>query len=261
MRIDVHTHAFHPKIAQKVLDQLSDHYGIPPVGDGTVEDLLTRAARAGLDRVMLHTAATDPSQVVPANNWAIELTRKHPEVVAFGSLHPDYPDNEREIERLTKAGITGLKFHPDFQGFFLDSPGFRRLMEMVPERFTLMIHVGDDLPPEKNPSCPMKLAALLHDFPGRRVIAAHMGGYLHWKWALEHLVGRDVFMDTSSTLAFIPDEMLRAIWNGHPRERMLFGSDYPLFDPGAEMHVLQRRLALTDEALESLLQAGTALLP
>ena len=148
MRIDVHTHAFHPKIAQKVLDQLSDHYGITPVGDGTVDDLLARAAHADLEKVMLHTAATDPSQVVPANNWAIELTRKHPEVVAFGSLHPDYQDNEREIERLTKAGITGLKFHPDFQGFFLDSPAFYQLMEMVPKRFTLMIHVGDDLPHE-----------------------------------------------------------------------------------------------------------------
>jgi predicted TIM-barrel fold metal-dependent hydrolase len=259
VRIDVHTHAFHPKIAQKVLDQLFEHYGITPVGEGTVEDLLERAGRAGLDAVMLHTAATDPSQVVPANNWAMELIRKHPEVIAFGSLHPGYHDNARELERLAAAGIRGLKFHPDFQGFFLDDPAFYQLMESVPQDLILMVHVGDDLPPEKNPSCPRKLAALLKAFPDRKVIAAHMGGYLHWKWALEHLVGTDVFLDTSSSLAFIPDEELFAIWKRHPRERILFGSDYPLFDPGAEMHLLQRRLRLTDSELDDLLQAGSVL--
>ncbi|GKT14910.1 hypothetical protein ADUPG1_004064, partial [Aduncisulcus paluster] len=28
MYYDVHTHAFHPKIADKVIQQLHDHYGI-----------------------------------------------------------------------------------------------------------------------------------------------------------------------------------------------------------------------------------------
>ena len=39
MYIDIHTHAFHPKIAHKVLAQLDDHYGIKPVGTGLAEDL------------------------------------------------------------------------------------------------------------------------------------------------------------------------------------------------------------------------------
>ena len=33
MFLDVHTHAFHPKIASKVITKLEDHYGIEPVGN------------------------------------------------------------------------------------------------------------------------------------------------------------------------------------------------------------------------------------
>ena len=255
MRYDVHTHAFHPKIAAKVLKQLHEHYDIPPVGTGLMDDLLARARAAGLDRVVVHTAATTPDQVLPANNWSIALHEKYPEVLAFGTMHPGHPDPEKEFARLERAGIHGLKFHPDFQGFRMDDPAFCRLLGRVAGRFTVMFHVGDRAAPENNPSCPVKLAALLDEFPELTAIAAHFGGYRHWRWALEHLAGRDVYLDTSSTLAFIDDETLCALWQKHPRERFLFGSDYPLFDPASEARRLAERLGL-DEAEVRAVQAN-----
>ena len=139
MFIDIHTHAYHPKIADKVLAQLEEHYGIPAVGTGQIDDLLARAKRAGLDRVVVHNAATAPAQVVPANNWAIRIHRENPEVIAFGTLHPDYPDFEREIERLWRSGIKGIKFHPDFQGFRLDDRKLWPIFEALSGRFTVMM--------------------------------------------------------------------------------------------------------------------------
>ena len=76
MFIDIHTHAYHPKIADKVLAQLEGHYGIKPVGTGQIDDLIARAKSAGLDRVVVHNAATSAAQVVPANNWAIRIHRE-----------------------------------------------------------------------------------------------------------------------------------------------------------------------------------------
>jgi uncharacterized protein len=260
MFIDIHTHAYHPKIADKVLAQLEDHYGIHPVGTGQLDDLLARAKRAGLDRVVVHNAATAPAQVVPANNWAIRIHRENPEILSFGTLHPDYPDFERELDRLWRSGIRGIKFHADFQGFRLDDPKLWPLFETLSGRFTVMLHVGDRLPPAENNSCPAKVAAILRDFPKLTVIAAHMGGYLHWQYVLEHLVGKNVYIDTSSTLPFIDDATLRRIFYGHPRERILFGSDYPLFDPGEEIVALRKRLALRDGELEQLLSTGLSLL-
>jgi len=261
MFTDTHCHVFHPKIAEKALTQLEGHYGLRPEGSGILDDLLARADRAGIDRVVVHTAATDPAQVIPANNWALELMRQSPRVTAFGTLHPDYAEPEKELDRLEGAGVVGLKFHPDFQGFFLDDPKFYALMEKVGSRFMLMFHVGDVPPPEQNPSCPIKLARLRREFPGPVMIAAHLGGYLHWDFAVEHLAGLDVFMDTSSSLRFVPADTLRSLLKAHPADRLLFGSDYPLFDPGDEIRLIERRLVPLGLRLDDLLAAGTALFP
>jgi len=121
--------------------------------------------------------------------------------------------------------------------------------------------VGDTLPPEKNPSCPKKMAALRRAFPGPRLIAAHMGGFSHWQYVVEHLAGLDVFFDTSSSLSFIDDDTLREIVAHHPTDRLLFGSDYPLFDPGDEIRLLERRVAPLGVDLDDLLKAGTHLFP
>lgn len=261
MFIDIHTHAYHPKIADKVLVQLEGHYGIRPVGTGKVDDLLAMAKRAGLDRVVIHNAATAPAQVVPANNFAIRTHRENPNVYCFGTLHRDYPDFERELERLWRAGIKGIKLHPDFQGFRLDDHKLWPMFEAMSGRFTVMIHVGDKLPPEQNNSSPDKVAAIMRDFPDLTIIAAHMGGFLHWQYAIEYLVGKNVYIDTSSTLPFIDDDTLQRIFYGHPRERILFGSDYPLFDPGDVIVDLRRRLSLRDAELEAILSNGMALFP
>ncbi|WP_243438867.1 amidohydrolase family protein [Fundidesulfovibrio soli] len=261
MKIDIHAHAFHPKIADKAVRQLNGHYHIEAVGDGTPEDLLRKLAAAGIDRAAVHAAATTPAQVIPANNWALELARIHPSLIPFGTVHPGYADNARELDRLERAGIRGIKIHADFQGFRLDDPALRPVLEALEGRFVVMFHVGDRLPPDRNPSCPAKLAAIHRDFPGLTLIAAHLGGWLHWDEALAHLAGSGVYMDTSSCLPYIRDDQLRAILDRHPAERVLFGSDYPLYDPSVELERLRTRLHLSDADLERLLTNAAALFP
>ncbi len=256
MHTDWHTHAFHPKIAHKVLAQLRGHYGIDPVGTGLPEDLIFRLRRAGIHKAAVHTAATTPDQVVPANNWSMFMQTEHPELIAFGTLHPGFMNWERELVRLETAGIKGLKFHPDFQGFRLDDPVLYPLFEAIGNRFALMFHVGDRLPPDLNPSSPAKLAKIRRDFPKLTIIAAHFGGYLHWDQALEVLAGTDVYLDTSSSLPFMPRDLMRGLLRKHPRERLLFGSDYPLFDPLDEIRLLETNAGLREEEIEAVLGNG-----
>ena len=139
MRYDVHAHAFHPKIAAKTLVHLEQHYGISPIGTGLLEDLLERERRAGVDRVVVHSAATTPVQVRMANDWAMTIQRENMGVVvAFGTLHPDLGDWLNELELLKAAGIKGLKFHPEFQGFWLDDPRLKDIMEASQNDFVFM---------------------------------------------------------------------------------------------------------------------------
>ncbi|QGY41095.1 amidohydrolase family protein [Pseudodesulfovibrio cashew] len=260
MFIDIHTHVFHPKIAHKVVDQLEDHYGIHPVGNGLMEDLDTRMNSAGIDKCVVLAAATAPAQVIPANNWAISIKQEHEEFIPFGTVHTGYKDLEKELDRLEENGIKGLKFHPDFQGFRMDDPALYNIMEMVEDRFVCLFHVGDTLPPEENPSCPRKLAALREAFPKPIIIAAHMGGYRHWDYALDQLAGKDVFVDTSSSMDFLDDAKLETLYRAFGRDHVLFGSDYPLFDAGSELDRLTKRLKLTAADLDAIMENSCSIL-
>lgn len=260
MPIDIHTHAFHPKVAEKVVRQLEEHYRLAPIGSGLIEDLIIRLDRAGITHAAVHTAATKADQVIPANKWALFIQQEYPCIFPFGTFHPDFTDWEKELQKLKLAGIKGIKLHPDFQGFHLDDPRLEPIFEEIGDRFLLMIHIGDRLPPEKNPSSPHKLAALLKNFPRLRVIAAHLGGYLHWQYVVENLAGKDLYLDTSSSLMAISDRHLFDILDHHPRDKILFGSDYPLFDPLEEIQRLKKRLRLSSGEIDALLNNAKPLL-
>ncbi|NDV20161.1 amidohydrolase family protein [Pseudodesulfovibrio sp. JC047] len=259
MRIDIHAHAFDPKIADKVLVQLEGHYGVKPIGTGKADDLIERLDRAGLDKSVVLSAATTPSQVIPANNWAIQLKKTNPRFIPFGTLHPGFDRNAEELDRLEKNGIQGLKFHPDFQGFRMDDESFFDVMELIQGRFICLFHIGDTLPPDENPSCPKKMAALRKRFPKPTMIAAHMGGYHQWEYAIKHLAGTDVYVDCSSVLDFVDDSLLQRLFAAFPHDHILFGSDYPLYDAATEIKSLSQRLHLTETQLDELLSRGGAL--
>ena len=256
--IDVHTHILHSKIASRVVAQLCAHYHVPCLGTGELDDCLPRMRRAGISQLFAHSAATTPEQVIPANRWALSLGR-NPGVIPFGTMHPDFDRMDDELAFLHDNGIRGIKLHPDFQGFRLDDPALLPLFGAMEGRFTLMCHVGDLLPPERNPSCPYKLAAVKRRFPKLRIIAAHFGGVWHWRHVIEAYRGLDMLFDTSSSTFAIPQELLEQIFHAFPLESFLFGSDYPLSDPQIEMERLQYRLRLSDRQLETIMTAGNSL--
>lgn len=264
MYIDIHTHAFHPKIAHKAVDHLNSFYSLTCSGDGTIANLLDREKEAGLEKCVVLCAATAPAQVIPANNYAISLQREHPDrVIAFGTVHPGYENWESELARLKAAGIRGIKLHPDFQSFWLDDPRLLPIFEAAQKDFVFEIHIGDRTTPDKNPSCPYKLASILRQFPGIRVIGAHFGGYRMWNQALEVFAGNrfeNLWFDTSSTTPFATPELAHKLLNTFPRERILFGTDWPLYDPVEELARLQALGGLSDSEMEAIMSNASALL-
>jgi predicted TIM-barrel fold metal-dependent hydrolase len=253
MLIDCHTHAFAEKIAAKAVSQLISYYKIPTSCGGRLPDLLTAANQANLDALILLVAATKPEQVRPANDWILALKdtapatlreqmqlSRIPRIIPFGTFHRDDPEWPTEIRRLRAAGIKGLKLHPEFQGIDLADPALGAFFEEVEPDFVLMIHVGDPRVSPDNFSTPKKVARILRNHPKLRIIAAHLGGYCFWEEALAELAGKNLYLDTSSALSFIPDGLLREIIRKHGVEKLLFGSDYPLAAPGNELHRIDR---------------------
>lgn len=259
MRIDVHAHAFHPRIASKVVGHLKSEYGIDSSGDGTIANLLSGMKEAGLDRVVVHSAATVPSQVIPVNNWAIHLQKTYPEIEAFGSIHPEFGHIEKELDRLQSNEVRGLKLHPDFQGFSMDDSRFYKLMEIIDGRFMLLFHVGSPCDLDNAPSSPTKTAALRRLFPKPVIIAAHFGGYRYWECALEEMKELDVFVDTSSLSPFLDREYFLKFLDTYDQEHILFGSDYPVYTSHGERDRLAGKMGLSEARIDALMNNASRL--
>ena len=110
------------------------------------------------------------------------------------------------------------------------------------------MHMGD---PRFDYSHPDRLCRVLSDFPTLTVVAAHMGGWANWDYACERLSGfANLYVDTSSSMAtptkeygiepyvesLSPEHTADLIrkWGA---EKVLFGSDYPMWSQAEDLAV------------------------
>lgn len=245
--IDFHTHAFPDKVAGKVVEQLASHYKLPVTYSGELEELLDYAKRDGVAKIVLHAAATKASQVQTNNDWISGVICE--EIVGFGSLHPEFVEVEAELERMMDLGLTGIKFHPEFQGVDLLDSRMWKIYEAIGDRFPVMFHVGDA---HSQLSAPHKLAKILDAFPNMTVIGAHLGGFAAWAESERYIIGRELYVDTSSAVWLMsPQEATRLI-RQHGVHKVLFGTDYPICTAQEELDRLDK-LDLTHEEKEMIL--------
>jgi uncharacterized protein len=228
MIIDVHTHAFPESLAARAMEVLSKPIAdsIQPVRDGTLQTLIASMDESGIDCAFLASIATRPEQAPAILSWSqsIDSTR----IVPLGSVHPRSQNWEAEIEAVAGAGFPGLKFHAQYQGFVVDAdemfPVYRKAASLG---LFVLFHGGFDVAfPGDESSAPKRLARIRHRVDDLRMIVAHVGGWQAWDEAIEFLVGRDVYLDTSHIHSLEPRQ-LETILSRHSHERILFASDTP----------------------------------
>ena len=242
--VDVHAHAFDEKIAVKATQNLEKYYGIDAVSDGRLIHLIDGAKRNNIDKLVLCATATKPTQVQMINNYVSGLIGEH--VIGLGTLHPDYEDIDGEIERIIDLGLSGLKFHPIFQGFKIDEDKAMKMFERVGSKLPVLIHLGDKT---NDGASPVRLLRVMETFPEITFIGAHLGGYGEWDKAKEHLIGKNLYFDTSSSTRFMKPKEAKEIIRAHGADKILFGTDYPLSNHKFEMECL-KKLRLTKEEYE-----------
>ncbi|HEY8348466.1 MAG TPA: amidohydrolase family protein [Clostridia bacterium] len=249
MITDIHAHIFPHKIAEKAVRAIGRYYGVNMVRKGTVEDLLESGSRINVSKYVVHSSATVVEQVRAINDYIAEVQSSHPEMVGFATLHPGLADVASEVDRIIGLGLKGIKLHPEFQGFSIDDDDMMPIYEAVEGRLPILMHMGDE---NVDSSSPARLSRVLDRFPGLVVIAAHFGGYRMWDLSCEYLIGRNVYIDTSSTLAFISPEQAAGMIRKHGAGKVLFGSDYPMWDHLEEFERFMA-LGLTEEERRAIL--------
>lgn len=250
MLIDIHTHIYPDKIAQKATESVREFYGLEGSVqmNGTVDMLLQRGAEAGIDKFVVLPVSNAPGRVRHINEFLLEQYRTHDCFIGFGTVHAAMENIADEAEWILGSGLKGIKMHPDSQCFNIDDPRLFPVYEAVQDKIPLILHMGD---PRYDFSHPRRLREILKLFPRLQVIAAHFGGYSMPAEAKEILWDTDCVFDISSAMMFMePGEPERYI-NCYGAERMAYGTDYPLWDPVTEVERFHR-LNLTSEQFDQI---------
>ncbi len=256
MIIDFHVHCFPDELAQKAVPMLAERAGVPALLDGTVADVKKSMKKAGIDCSVMLPIATKPTQTEKLNNWSAGIQGDG--IVSFGSIHPEYRAWRSELDRIKSLGLKGIKFHPDYQGFYVDDPGMFPVYEYILSLDLIIVfHAGLDigLPPPYH-CVPERMLKVVEAFPGAKIVASHLGGFSYWDDVERFLVGKDLYFDTSYTLGHISREQAKRIITGHDTSKILFATDSPWADQGEEI-VKIRELGL-DTATEKAILGDNA---
>lgn len=240
MIIDFHTHCFPDSLAERAMGNLAKNSQYPPHYNGTVSGLKASMDAAGIDISLVLNIATNGHQMRKVNDFAISLVPDG-RLIPFGSVHPDGENVFDETERLRAAGIKGIKFHPDYQGFFVDDKRMYPIYERIASSGLVMIfHCGHDLVLREPYRCPPeRFANVVRDFDGAKIVGAHLGGQDMWDGVFEHLIGKNVWLDTSFGFKFMTIEQIRRVTQNHDNDRLLFATDAPWQDQKTEVEEMR----------------------
>ncbi len=248
---DIHVHIYPEKIALKASESIGVFYdGIRMHGDGTITDCLRQQDEAGFTRFAAHSVALTPHNVESINRFILSAREQYPDrIVPFAAIHPEMEDLDGAVKRMVEQGFKGVKIHPDMQKFQVDSDEVAPMMEAIAGKLPLLIHCGDY---RYDYDGPRRILNLHRRHPKLQIICAHFGGWGEWDSAVELLPGNGLIIDTSSSLyKWSPERATEAV-RRFGVENVMFGTDYPMWNPKEELERFMR-LDLTDGEREDIL--------
>ncbi|WP_348753527.1 amidohydrolase family protein [uncultured Aquincola sp.] len=247
--IDVHTHlevsCWNPFDSYgEEYDRAADKY-FRSTRRPTMAEALAyyRAQKVGFVMFCVDAEAQIGRRRIP-NEEIAEAARDNPDImIAFGSVDPHKGKmGAREVRRLIEEhGVKGFKFHPTVQGFEPYDRMAWPLYEVIAEyKLPAIFHSGHSgigsgmrcgggLRLQN--SNPMLLEDVAIDFPDMQIVIAHPS----WPWQDEAISlamhKPNIWIDLSGwSPKYFPPQLVQYA-NTLLKDRVLFGSDFPLITP------------------------------
>ena len=156
---------------------------------------------------------------------------------------------------IVALGLKGVKLHPDIQRVAIDDPRMLKIYELCEGRLPILMHTGDSRFDYSNPN---RMKPVLDTYKNLTVIGAHFGGWSVWDEAERMLSGYERFyVDSSSSLYEMTPERAEQLIRIYGVERVLFGTDYPMWEIKTELERFMR-INLTESEREDILYNNTA---
>jgi hypothetical protein len=234
MIIDAHTHIYPGPVAEKAIRTIIGNANgyLDAYTNGTYNNLLTSMDDAQVDISIVLNVATNPKQGKNNLQWLKKMVNLSPRMIYFGSVHPYDADYKKSIKELKALGIQGLKFHPAYQQFPADArEAYRVYEEALNHDLILYFHPGFDLSmPESVQASIDKIAHVIKDFSGSKIILAHAGGIGEWDKILDLYSDKKCYYDTSFVLEDIMhNENAKELYRQN-EDYFIFGTDSPWRD-------------------------------
>ncbi len=164
--------------------------------------------------------------------------RESSRLVPFGTIQPErtVADNMRSIR---ENEIVSVKLHPNYQNLDLADPRVIEICHAIAQDGIVVItHAGEGSDAAATDrGSPEKVLALAQSVPNLTLMACHYGAYHQLELAEKIVVGSRVILETSwpPTMAILDPDRIRGIIKRHGADQVVFGSDWPMADPGAEI--------------------------
>jgi uncharacterized protein len=244
--IDMHAHAYPDDLSAKAIAGMEKAFRITSKNSGRVSGLLESMDCSGIDISVLQGVAMKPEQVMTINSWLMSVQSQR--IKCFAAMHPLFKDFGKELERVKRAGFWGVKFHPEFQDFSPDEKRMFPFYEKIGELgLAMLFHTGFELShPGIIHATPLSIRKVHDNYPSVTLIAGHFGGFMMPEQVEKHLVGTNVLLDTACIFGHTDDSVIRKIIFAHGAEKILFGSDHPLFSQKENMGGI-KRLGLSEK--------------
>ena len=233
--IDAPCHIYPDKIAERAVHGTDTFYDIVSKHKGTFSDLVSQKESSGIDKFVVQSVATTPHQVKSINEFvAREINLYGDFLIGFGTLHQDSNTMEEDVKHLVELGLKGVKLHPDIQTFKIDEERYFQIYELC-EKYNLpiLMHTGDFRYDNSNPN---RLIPVIETFKKLTIIGAHFGGWSMCEDASKKLCNyQNLYVDCSSAFYLLDKKTAKEIIRRYGADKVLFGSDYPMWDAGEEL--------------------------
>lgn len=249
--VDCHCHIYPDKIAARAVAGIGAFYDLPMHCAGTFDDALMSYAGTGIDRAIIFSVATSVSQVQPINRFIAECVKNSDGMfIGLGALHPDSPTLKEDIDEIVALGLRGVKLHHDVQRFKMDDFRCLKIYELCEGRLPVLLHTGDKRYDYSNTN---RLIPILETYENLTVIGAHFGGWSRWQAAAQELASYpNFYADCCSSLYAMSPKTAWEIVKTYGADRVLFGTDYPMWDPSEELARFNA-IPLTEEERQQVL--------
>lgn len=248
--IDVHTHvhaSVHPtEVSAESGTAMGEYFGIGTMPKYTVPELAAYYRERGMACVAfgVDSVSQTGEEPVPSNEEVADLAAEHGDVVIpFASIDPARGRAGVNAARrlIADHGVRGFKFHPNTQAFFPDDRVAYPLYEVIEEAGLIaLFHTGQTGVGARTRggggirlkySDPMHVDDVAVDFPDLKIVLAHPS----FPWQEEALAVAthkpNVYIDLSGWSPKYFPPILVQYANSLLRDKVLFGSDFPVITP------------------------------